>query len=86
MTAQDEAVRASGLGQAGGLRRAQGVAVLQQRGVPAWLAMWAACVPAATQPPPLAGGTVAPVVPGSEQDLVQVLLSMALTGRREAGR
>ena len=86
MTAQYEAVRAAILGQAGGMRSAQGLAVLRQRGVPAWLAVWAACVPAATTPPPLTGGTAAPVVPGSEQDLVQVLLSMALTGRREEGR
>jgi hypothetical protein len=86
MTAQYEAVRAVVLGQVGGLRSTQGLAVLQQRGVPAWLAVWAACVPAATQPPPLAGGTAASAVSGNEQDLVQVLLSMALTGRREAGR
>jgi hypothetical protein len=86
MTAQYEAVRASVLGQAGGSRSAQARAVLQQRGVPAWLAVWAACVPATTSPPPMTGGTPGAVLPGSEQDLVQVLLSMALTGRREEGR
>jgi hypothetical protein len=85
MTAQYEAVRAVVLGQVGGMRSAQGLAVLRQRGVPAWLDVWAACVPA-TQSPPLAGGAATPAVSGNEQDLVQVLLSMALTGRREEGR
>jgi hypothetical protein len=86
MTVQYEAVRARVLGQAGGLRSAQGLAVLQQRGIPAWLAVWAACMPTATNPPPLAGETPGTVVPGSEQFLVRVLLSLALRGRRQAGR
>jgi hypothetical protein len=86
MTAQYEAVRASVLGQANGLCSAQGLAVLRWRGVPAWLAVWAACVPAATSPPPVDEGPVGAVGPGIEQDLVAVLLSMALRGRREESR
>jgi hypothetical protein len=86
MTAQYEAVRASVLGQADSLCSTQGLAVLRWRGVPAWLAVWAASVPAAPSPPPVAASPVGAVVPGSEQDLVAVLLSMALTGRREESR
>jgi hypothetical protein len=86
MTAQYEAVRASVLGQANGLCSAQGLAVLRWRGVPAWLAVWAACVPAAPSPLPVGGSPAVAVVPGIEQDLVAVLLSMALTGRREESR
>jgi hypothetical protein len=77
-------VRAAALGHPVGLAIPQGVAVLVQRGLPAWLAVWARCAPPrATLPPAGAGGRGGEVLPGGTQDLVAVLLSMALRGREE---
>jgi hypothetical protein len=82
MTPQYESLRASALGQAAATP--QGLALLVHRGMPAWLAAWAQCLPQTAGPAlPLRTDRGRAVLPGGEQDLVRVLVSMALAGRRE---
>lgn len=82
MTPQYESLRASALGQTAATP--QGLALLVHRGMPAWLAAWVQCLPPPAAPAHmLRTDRDRAVLPGGEQDLVRVLVSMALAGRRE---
>lgn len=85
LTAAYEAMRAWATGQAGVEGRPPGLALVLQRGLPAWLAAWQSWVPPATPPAPPRDGP-APRLSVVRSELATVLVQMALAQCEEERR
>lgn len=80
-----EALRAAALGQQPGAPRApQGLALVVQRGLPAWMVVWVRCVPAATTDLRPSAAAPTQLAPGSAGEMTRLLATMILQrqGRR----